>query len=105
MDPVHNEKLVSTPFCPNQSLFSKKYMVTIMTRYLLSDTERYELLFEVRSTADFSVVYSIKERALQVPMPSFFVDDICGVQIILETYEQFTRLVLTLLCYIFQITS
>ena len=80
---VHQEKFLlkpSSPFLPQECFVGGKYIATIHVRQLHNKIESHELLIEVRSTADFSVVYSTKERTTGYYCFSFH-NDILAVQI------------------------
>jgi hypothetical protein len=80
---LQEEKFPPSTFIPTRSFLSEKYIVTSWARVfsLVDDgTLNYELLVEVRSTVDFNVIYSIKERAICFFFFSF-VNDIMSVQI------------------------
>ena len=87
---VHQEKFLlkpSSPFLPQECFVGGKYIATIHVRQLHNKME--SLLIEARSTADFSVVYSSKERIVGYYCFSFH-NDILAVQI-LQNHDSFVR--------------
>lgn len=82
---VHQEKFLlkpSSPSLPQECFVGGNYIATIHVR-------EYQLLIEVRSTADFSVVYSTKERIAGYYCFSFH-NDILAVHIF-QNHDNFIR--------------
>ena len=89
---VHQEKFLLKPsssFLPHECFVGGNYIATIHIRQLHNKIESHERLIEVRSTADFSVVYSTKERIAGYYCFSFH-NDILAVQI-LQNHENCIR--------------
>ena len=89
---VHQEKFLlksSSPFLPQECFVGRKYIATIHLRKLHDKIESHEQLIEVRSTADFSVVYSTKERTTSYVCFSFH-NDILAVHIH-QNHDNFIR--------------
>lgn len=86
MDLIHHETLPVAPFTTIQLFMSERYLVTVWTRKVIInvsiDKYFYETIFEVRSTTDFSVVYStVKEKFCE--MSCFrFINDTLAVRIV-----------------------
>lgn len=89
---VHQENMPLSPFLPTRSYVSKKYIVTILLGRM-SSQKQHEIIVEVRSTANFIVVYSIKETVLFTSLFFCFrfVDDIIGIHILLKDGRDFIR--------------
>lgn len=78
---IHDQTLALSRYTASKILVSEKYIVGFLKRPL-SDTEveKFELVIQVLSTTDCSVVYSVMERADAYGAFSF-VNDILLVQI------------------------
>ena len=90
---VHQEKFLqkpSSPFLPQECFVGGKYIATFHVRQLHNKIESHELLIEVRSTANFKVVYSIKERAAKFHCFGF-VKDVLAVYMIFQNGRKFIR--------------
>ena len=83
---AHQEPLPRFSFILRSSFVSAKYIVT----QFIKTNENTEVLVEVRSTADFKVVYSIKERAAQFHCFGF-VKDVLAVHMIFQNGRKFIR--------------
>lgn len=90
---VHREQLPPSLFtlvCPLVYV-SKKYIVSVLSRQSSDDIDKEEITIEVRSTADFSVVFStVNERVARYFCFSF-AKDIFAVQIIGRNLKNIIR--------------
>jgi len=78
---VHDQTLALSRYAASKVLVSEKYIIGFLKRSLpASAVEKYELIIQVLSTIDCSVVYSVKERTDAYGAFSF-VNDILVVQI------------------------
>jgi len=89
---VYQEKFLLKPsssFLPQECFVGGNYIATIYVRQLHNQIASNELLIEVRSTADFSVVYSTKERTTIYLCFSFH-NEILAVHIF-QNHDNFIR--------------
>ena len=87
---VNREQLLISPFLLNQLRVSENYVVAALIRFLPDQADMREVWIEVRSTVDFSVIYSVKQQALAA-LCCKFVDDIFGVHIASASGREFIR--------------
>ena len=94
---VYQEQMASSTFAPRYLLVSENYIVTLHIRSLASETE--DAMIEVRSTSDFSVVYSTSVVAYRV-LPVGFVKDTLAFQILLKNSNIIKYTSPTILCLV-----
>jgi len=80
MQLVHREMLPSSSFDATRLFVSEKYIVTVFRRQLLKAMEKYEMFIQVRSAADFNLIYSFAKERLQVFWVFSFENDIISLQ-------------------------
>ena len=85
---VYQESLTAWQFFPFSSFMSENYIVARLEKNI--PNEKKEVLIEVRSTANFKVVYSIKERAAKFHCFGF-VKDVLAVYMIFQNGRKFIR--------------
>jgi len=90
LESINQETMNYSAHFSQQELFvSDDFIVTTQERQLQNEIEKQELLIEVRSTSNFSVVYSNTERGTVFNGFSF-VNDILAIQII-STAKNYIR--------------
>ena len=97
---VHKEQLPASPFSPDQSFLSEKHIVTVLLKISPIDDNIHEVMVEVRSTVDFSVVYSVKEPAFLFFRFAFF-NDMFGVQLVLKNQRNLIKYCIHILLKLF----
>ena len=80
MELAHRETLPSSSFDATRLFVSEKYIVTVFRRQLLKAMEKYEMFIQVRSAADFNLIYSFAKERLQVFWVFSFDNDIISLQ-------------------------